>query len=162
METRPWEDLVLDVGAAIHAGHGFYRFSPKADQFYTDFYGKARRDFDSEATSRTDAHARKLGLLYAILANRKDGLIHFEDIESGAEVAKYCARVAEPIAACLEVSQQRNLEDRLMAFLHDHPGSQKRDLYRRLHVSAYELGRALDPLVRDKLIRVENERYVCD
>jgi len=163
VEERAWEDLVLDVGCAIHDAGGFYRFTTGADEFYTAFYTEARREFDSEATSRTDLHARKLGLLYAILAHRNDGLIHVEDIESGVEVAKYCARVVEPIAACLEVSQQRSLEERLTAFLREHPGSEKRALYRKLHVSVTELERVLEPLGRAKIIRLEKGGYyLCE
>jgi hypothetical protein len=163
VEVRPWEDLVLDVGSAVHGSAGLHRFSPDADELYTSFYGYARKEFDSEATSRTDLHARKLGLLYAILANRNDHLIHLEDIESGIEVATYCARVVEPIAACLEVSHQRGLEERLMAYLREYPGSEKRALYRKLHVSLAELDRVLGPLVLNKIVRIEKEQfYLCE
>ncbi len=159
VEQGPWEDVVVEVADAIHSNSGFFRFTSKADRFYSDFYAAARRDFDSEATSRTDLHARKLGLLYAILANREDNLIHLEDIESGVEVAKYCARVAEPIAACLEVSHQRGHEERLISLIRSRSGVEKRDLYRALHVSVFEFNRILDPLVKDGIIRVENGRY---
>jgi hypothetical protein len=155
----PWEDLVLDVADAIHSASGFFQFSPDADRYYKDFYHITRTDFDSEATSRTDLHARKLGLLYAILANRKDNLIHLDDIESGAEVAKYCARVVEPIAACLEVSQQRGLEERLISLIRARPGVGKRDLYRALHISAFELNRIITSLVSEKIVREENGGY---
>jgi hypothetical protein len=159
VETRPWEDVVLEVGAAVYSCGGYYRFSPIAEKFYADFYAAARRDFDSEATSRTDLHARKLGLLYAILANRKDNLIHLDDIEAGAEVAMYCARVVEPIAACLEVSQQRGLEERLVSLIRAKPGVGKRDLYRALHISAFELSRIIVSLLNEKIIREEDGGY---
>jgi hypothetical protein len=159
VEQRPWDNVVLEVADAINSARGFFQFSPDADAFYNEFYAVARRDFDSEATSRTDLHARKVGLLYAVLANRKDNLIHLDDIEAGAEVAKYCARVAEPIAQCLEVSQQRGLEDRLKSLLHAKPGLEKRDLYRSLHISAIEFERMLQPLEKYKVIRVQDEKY---
>jgi hypothetical protein len=159
IETRRWEDVVLDVADAIHSCSGFYQFTPSADKLYSDFYVFARKEFDSEATSRTDLHARKLGSLYAILANRKDNLIHFDDIESGSEVAKYCALVTEPIAACLGVSHQRGLEDRLQSFMGTGSGFEKRDLYRALHVSVFEFNRIFDPLLRQGMIREEKGKY---
>lgn len=159
VRQRPWEDVVLEVADAIHSASGFFQFSREADAYYNDFYHVTRRDFDSEATSRTDLHGRKLGMLYAILANRKDNLIHLDDIESGAEVAKYCARVAEPIAACLEVSLQRGLEERVVSRIGTKPGVDKRDLYRSLHISSIELYRILDHLVRNGIIREENGGY---
>ncbi len=159
VDEKLWSHTVLDVADAILSGEGFFKFSKDADAYYSDFYRIAREDFDSEATTRTDLHARKLGLLYAILAKRKDNLIHLADIEAGAEVAKYCAGVAQPLAACLDVSRQRGLEDRLISLVRSRPGIEKRDLYRALHVSVYELHRILDPLIRDKIIREENGKY---
>jgi hypothetical protein len=159
VEQHPWENLVLEVADAIHSASGVFRFSGKADEYYKDFYHVTRVEFDSEATSRTDLHGRKLGLLYAILANRKDNLIHLEDIEAGTEVAKYCARVAEPIAACLDVSLQRGLEERVVSRIATKPGIDRREMYRSLHISSPELYRILEYLVKNKIIREENGGY---
>ena len=93
-DQHGWEDLVFDVSIAIEEADGQYQFTPEADGYYADFYRATRQDFESDATSRTHLHARKLGLVYAILAGRGDHLIHLADIESGAEVAKVPALVS--------------------------------------------------------------------
>jgi hypothetical protein len=159
VDQHAWDDLVLDVGSAIHNGGGYYQFSRNAESFYASFYQRARTNFESEATSRTDLHARKLGLLYAVMANRKDRLIHTPDIESGVAIAEYCARIVEPIASALDLSWQRRLEERLMARVNENPGIAKRDLYRKLHVGIKELHAALGPLKSDNMIVEKNGTF---
>ena len=151
----PWEDLFLNVAIAISEGGGAYTFEEQAEGFYADFYKEARNEFDSEATSRTHLHALKLGLLYAVLANRHDRVIHFEDIASGIEIAKYCARIADPLAASLDLSPQRNLEEKIISRIRVTPGIQWRDLHRALHVSAGQLGSVLEPLVKNGVVVVK-------
>ena len=122
-----------------------------ADAYYDDFY-RATRQVESDATSRTHLHARKLGLVYAILADRGDGLIHQTDIESGAEVAKYCARIVEPIVESLDASPRKRLEQRIFARISETPGLEKRELYRALHKSVGELNPVLGSLVEAGMI----------
>jgi hypothetical protein len=157
-----WEDLFLEIAIAISGGGGAYGLEEKAQQFYVEFYGEARKEFDAEATSRTHLHALKLGLLYAVLANRRDHLIQVEDIISGAEIAKYCARIAEPLAAALDQSPQRTLEQRIIAKVAANPGIQKRDLYRTLHIGVGQLGTALGPLERNGLVLEKEGGYYAE
>jgi hypothetical protein len=158
-DKNTWVELVLEVGIAIDEADGCFEFTHNAGEFYEDFYRTASREFDAEATARTDTHARKLGLLYAILANRGDRRIHLDDIHSGVEVAAYCARVVEPIAAALDASPRRRLEQRLMQRLTQEPGLETRDLYRILHVSAKELAAVMEPLVEAGIIDEKDGRY---
>ena len=158
-DQRAWEVLLLEVSIAIESSDGRYEFTPEADAYYADFYRATRQDFESDATSRTHLHARKLGLMYAILAGRGDRLVHPPDIESGAEVAKYCARIVEPIVESLDASPRRRLEQRLVARITDTPGAEKRDLYRALHTSVSELSPVLASLVEAGMIREREGRY---
>jgi hypothetical protein len=156
LDTRGWDDLVLDVCAAVHQAAGHYDFSPEAKEVYRSFYRAARRDYRSEATARIDLHAKKLGLLYAVLAGHPQ--IEADDIESAIAVAEYCAQVVEPLAARLDITPQKRLEDRFLDLLAAGPvGS--RDAYRRLRVSARDLYNAIRSLEGMDQIRREGDKY---
>jgi hypothetical protein len=159
VNQQAWEDLVLDVGCAIEDGSGEYTLCPKAEEFYGGFYRWCRNKFDSEATARTDLHARKLGLLYAVLVGRGDHLIRFEDIESGAEIAQYCARVAQPLTESLDASPRRRQEQRLQNRVAEAPGVEKRGLYRALHVSVTELDSILMPMIASGMISEKDGHF---
>jgi hypothetical protein len=158
-DLNAWEDLVLEVTIAVEEAVGRFEFTHNAREFYEDFYRTACREFDAEATARTDTHARKLSLLYAILANRSDHLIRLDDIHSGVEVATYCARVVEPIAAALDASPRRRLEQRLVERITKEPGLKKRDLYRPLHKGITEFNPVLESLIEVGIIYEKDERY---
>jgi hypothetical protein len=159
VDGKAWADVVVDVAEAVSNGQGEYTFAPDARELYANFYVAARRDYDSEATARTDLHARKLGLLYAVLADRRDGLIRLADIESGVEIAKYCAQIAGRLAESIDLSQQQKLERRAIERISDGSGPTKRDLYRALHCTAGELNSVLHPLVRIGMIFEQNGAY---
>ena len=135
--------------------------------------GGTIRISNRSSSLNASAHARAIPSYYSATTDSEPNLVcmkvdyaqafWFDDIESGVAVATYCARVVEPIAACLEVSLQRSLEERLISFLRERPGSDKRALYRKLHVSVTELERVLEPLVRSKIVREEKGRfYLCE
>ncbi len=159
VDQNAWVDVVVDMVEALSHNRGEFRFAPDADEYFSQFYIAARRDYDSEATARTDLHARKLGLLFAILADRRDGLIRLVDIESGIEIAKYCAQIAGPLAESIDQSQQQRLERRLIERIADGLGPTKRDLYRALHCTASELRAVLGPLLSIGVISERNGRY---
>ena len=156
MDRQDWDDLVQDVCIAIRTATGCYGFSQAAQQRYDAFYKKARQRYTSEATARVDLHAKKLGLVYAILAEH--GQVEADDIESGISVAEYCAGVVEPLAARLDASPQKQIEERLLALLSEGPLS-AREAYRRLHVSAGELGRAANSLRQFDQIQFDGRLY---
>ena len=144
-----WKTLVSDVGDAVRAATGQYMFSDGAKAVYTDFYrdvhtGRLGGLGTTEATTRVDAHATKLGLLDAVLAKHRE--IEREDIESGIAVATYCARVVEPIAQRLGTRPEADLEARVLGALKMGPLS-KRDIYRTLHLTAHEAWSAIKGLV---------------
>jgi hypothetical protein len=156
LDTRGWDDLVLDVCAAVHQAAGHYDFSPEAKEVYRSFYRAARRNYCSEATARIDLHAKKLGLLYAVLAGHSQ--IRADDIQSAIAVAEYCAQVVEPLAARLDVSPQKRLEDRLLDLL---KGGRigRREAYRTLHVAARDLYAASRSLQEMGQIKFEGDKY---
>jgi hypothetical protein len=156
LDERAWDDFVLAVCLAVWNAGGLYTFSPEAEAVYDPFYRGARSRYRSEATSRIDLHAKMLGLVYAVLACHRQ--IEADDIESAIAVAEFCAQVAEPLAARLDISPQKRLEDRFLDLLKAGPvGS--REAYRTLHVSAGELGRAIHSLREMGQIRLENGLY---
>jgi hypothetical protein len=150
-----WDDFVLDVCAAVSRAQGGYDFSTEAREVYRAFYGAARKDYCSEATARIDLHAKKLGLLYAVLAGH--GQIEAADIESSIAVAEYCAKIVEPLAARLDISPQKRLEDRLLDLLKE-GAIRRREAYRKLHVSAKDFHSASRSLEDVGQIRCEGDR----
>jgi hypothetical protein len=156
IDTRAWEDLVQDICIAIHKAEGLFRFSVEAKDKYVRFYHTAHGRYLSEATSRVDFHAKKLALLYAILAGHQK--IELDDIESGIAVAEYCATVVEPLAAGLDISPQKRLEDRILSHLRE--GSVRmRDGYRKLHVAAKDYSIAIRSLVEVGQVECAGGRY---
>jgi hypothetical protein len=156
IDHRAWEDLVQDICIAIHQASGLFEFSEDAEKMYDKFYRAARSAYLSEATSRMDFHAKKLGLLYAILAGHQR--IEQEDIESGISVAEYCAKVVEPLASGIDLSPQKRLEDRFLDLLRQGKIG-AREAYRKLHVSAGELSRAIDSLKHLQQITFDGKLY---
>lgn len=156
IKDRAWDDLVQDICVAIKKAEGLFDFTEDAKGVYGRFYHAARRTYVSEATSRVDFHAKKLGLLYAILAGHAQ--IEQEDIESGIAVAEYCARVVEPLAAGIDVSLHKRLEDRLLDLVKHGPVDQ-RDGYRKLRVSAKDFFSASRSLQDMGLIKLEGKIY---
>ena len=156
VDKKDWEDLALDIAQAVDEAEGRYNLTREAEEFYTDFYKRFRTGNLSEATARTDLHATKLGLLYAVLAEHRE--IELADIQSGVAVAEYCGSVTEPLAARLGLSSQRGLEERVVEVLQEGPAS-KRDIYRRLHVSVGELNRVLGPLRNLGKVTGSDDRY---
>jgi hypothetical protein len=156
IDHRGWDDFVLDVCEAIENASGNFAFSKDAMAAYDQFYVRIHKEYTSEATARTDLHAKKLGLIYAILARHKE--IEREDIESGMAVAEYCAQVVEPLAARLDLSPQKRLEERVLDALREGPLG-ARDLYRQLHISAGNLRQVLEPLRSIGKIDLQGELY---
>jgi hypothetical protein len=156
VEKKGWEHLALDIVQAVDEASGHYNLTREAEEFYAEFYKRFRAGNLSEATARTELHATKLGLLYAVLAGHKN--IELADIQSGVAVAEYCAGLTEPLAARLGLSSQRSLEERVVGVLQEGPAS-KRDIYRRLHVSVGELNRVLGPLRDFGKVTGSDDRY---
>jgi hypothetical protein len=159
VDQNAWADVVVDIAEAVSHNRGEFTFATDANEYFSQFYIAARRDYDSEATARTDLHARKLGLLFAILADRRDGLVHLVDIESGVEIAKYCAQVAGPLVQSIDLTQKQRLERRVIEKIREDTGPTERDLYRALHCTASELNAVLHPLVGIGVIFAQNGRY---
>jgi hypothetical protein len=157
IDEDAWADLVLDIYGATQSPAGLYEFSEGAKRLYRHFYRAARRDHVSEATARLDLHAKKLGLVYAVLAAHSR--IEDEDIASGIAVAEYCAAVAGPLAARLDLSPQKRLEERLLAYL-ENGAATPRDTYRHLHVSATDCERAAKALETVGQLLFDGVRYV--
>jgi hypothetical protein len=156
VDNEKWRDLVAETCAALELAAGCLEFSPPAKRLYEQFYAKVRRDYTSEATARMDLHAKKLGLLYAVLAGHRQ--IEAEDMESGIAIAVYCAEVVEPLAEQLDISPQKRLEQRLLDALKEGPLS-PRDAYRKLRVPAGELTRAVGALQSVNQIALDAGRY---
>jgi len=156
LDTWGWDDFVLDVCGRVNQAAGCYDFSLHARKAYESFYHAARKDYCSEATARIDLHAKKLGLLYAILAGHRQ--IEAADIQSAIAVAEYCAQVVEPLAARLDISPQKRTEDRLLDLLKKEPTG-SRDAYRALHVSARDLYNAIRSLESMGQIKLEGDKY---
>ncbi|HEY4359510.1 MAG TPA: hypothetical protein VGN17_01000 [Bryobacteraceae bacterium] len=131
-----WDELIIELSVAVNSARGGYELSEAAKLIYSDFYTALRSAPPSPATARMDLHAKKLGLLYAVLAQHAQ--IEVDDISAGIAVAKYCAATAEPLALRLDSCPRKRKEERLLAALRTGPMS-AREVYRKLHISAAEL-----------------------
>jgi hypothetical protein len=138
VDQRRWEQLVGNVSDRVKQASGEFGFSESAEKIYTAFYSLVRRGnvegLDaSDATVRADLHAKKIALVYAVLAG--NSTIEEADIQSGIDISIYCARIMEPIAAGLGRAPQAYLEDKIRRALQNGPISM-RDLQRKLHTSS--------------------------
>jgi hypothetical protein len=156
LDERQWGELVVDICVAVDGATGLHTFSPPAKATYERFYTEIRTHAISEATTRMDLHAKKLALLYAILAGRRE--VSIEDVTQACAVAKYCAEVVEPLAERLEVTPQMKTEERFLDLVTPGPIT-AREAYRKLHVTAGELRRMAAPLVAVNQVTLDDGKY---
>lgn len=124
------------------------------EQFYRSFRNRSVEGLAREATSRTDLHAMKFGLVYAVLAGHSQ--IEGADMGRGIALATYCADVAASLTGGVGLSRLGAHEQRLLEIL-GRGRTSTREAYRRLKLSASELDRITRPLQRVGLIEIITE-----
>jgi hypothetical protein len=160
VDPQTWTAFIGSIADAVKLARGEYLLTPEAGAVYECFYEKFHHGAiegigTSEATARTDLHAMKLALLYAVLAKHEK--IEREDIESGIALSVYSAKMIGPVAQRLGRSPQADLEARILDALKDGPLT-NREVYRKLHASAGHVGFATKALEAVGTIRNSNNK----
>ena len=99
---------------------------------------------------RFQSFAWKLALLYA--AQERSPAIEVEHLDPALEIADWLWESNRAAFVNL-IEKGRGLEDAILDRLTESRPQSKRSLYKAFHVSASELERATDPMVRIGLIR---------
>lgn len=161
--TRPdaamWEGIAADLSSAVQQAHGEYPLSHEAREVFSEFYQTLHNDrkkegLQAEATARTDLHAIKFALLFAVL-DRKPR-IEVDDVSRGMALATFNMEVALSVIGTAGLSRIGAAEQKLMAALKNGRIS-TREAMRRLHLSAEELDRISRSLERVGEIEIISE-----
>lgn len=158
-DPAEWEGIVENLTCAVLQAHGEYPLSQEGREVFSEFYQtlrSARGDegLRTEATARTDLHAIKFALLFAIL-DRKPR-IEVDDISRGIALATFNMDVAISVIGSAGLSRIGAREQKLMAVL-KHGRASTREVMRRLHLSAEELDRISRSLERVGEIEIITE-----
>jgi hypothetical protein len=108
----------------------------------------------AEATARTDLHAIKFALLFAVLDRKAQ--IDADDVSRGIALATFNMEVASSVIGTAGLSRTGAAEQRLIAALKNGRLS-TREAMRRLHLSADELDRISRSLERVGEIEIVTE-----
>ncbi|MEK7752024.1 MAG: CHC2 zinc finger domain-containing protein [Acidobacteriota bacterium] len=156
--VQEWGALVSDLARVLRQAEGEFKFTPEAEEIFTEFYGSFRRrgygGLKAEATARTDLHAVKFGLLYAILGEHQR--IEGEDIARGIALAKYTMEAAGSLVGEAGMSRTGAQEKKLLTLLQRGRVS-TREAMRQLHLCADELTRITRALERVGLLEIVTE-----
>lgn len=148
-DAARWEGIAAELLCVVQQTRGEYPLSPEARDVFSEFYKTFRSNKDdglgAEATARTDLHAIKSALLFALL-DRKS-LIEVDDVCRGIALATFNMEVALSVIGSAGLSRIGAAEQKLMAALKNGRLS-TREVMRRLHLSADELDRISRSLER--------------
>jgi hypothetical protein len=155
-----WEGIADELAHAVQQARGEYHLAPEAREVFSEFYCTFRGTASSEglrgeATARTDLHAMKFALLFAIL-DRKPR-IELDDVSRGIALATFNMDVATSMIGAAGMSRIGVREQKLLASLKDGRLS-TREAMRRLHLSADELDRMSRSLERVGEIEITIEQ----
>jgi hypothetical protein len=157
-----WDALVQDLAGAVQEAHGEYTLTAEAREVFSDFYRTFRRRKDdglrAEATARTDLHAIKFGLTYAVLDRHRH--IEVEDIGRGITLASFCMETAFSMVSEAGMSWGGAQERKVLEALKGGRMS-TRELMRRFSMSADDLNRIARALERVGLVEVITERTLA-
>ena len=149
-DPATWEGIAEELTLAVQQARGEYPLSQEARELFSEFYRTLRgarqeEGLRAEATARTDLHAIKFALLFAVLDRKQR--IEVDDISRGIGLATFNMEVALSVIAAAGLSRIGVAEQRLMAALKNGRLS-TREAMRRLHLSAEELDRISRSLER--------------
>ena len=158
-DAATWEGIAEDLRCAVQQAHGDYPLTQEAREVFTEFYQALRGagtddGLRAEATARTDLHAIKFALLFAVL-DRKSR-IEVDDVSRGIALATFNREVALSVIATAGLSRIGAMEQRLIAALKTGRLS-TREAMRKLHLSAEELDRISRSLERVGEIGITTE-----
>lgn len=158
-DAATWVGITEDLRCAVQQAHGDYPLSQEARVVFSEFYQALRgtrtdEGLLAEATARTDLHAIKFALLFAVL-DRKSR-IEVDDVSRGIALATFNMEVARSVIGTAGLSRIGSAEQKLMAALKNGRLS-TREAMRRLHLSADELDRISRSLERVGEIDIVSE-----
>lgn len=133
-----------------------------AHEWYLREYQQVRSEEMATLLRRHDAMIRKVGMLYAALDGRVQ--IEAEDLAIGAQVVGLSVAYMESAAPHWGESEDRRLQDKILAFVHSHKcGAEKRIVQRALsgRVSARSFRDALGGLLSYDALRLNGNRLEC-
>jgi hypothetical protein len=158
-DAAMWEGIVEELTRVVQQARGDYVLSEEARELFSEFYQALRNASNegglrTEATARTDLHAIKFALLFAVL-DRKPR-IEVDDVSRGIALATFNMDVAVSVIGSAGLSRMGVREQRLIAALKNGRLS-TREAMKRLHVSADELNQISRSLERLGLIEIVTE-----
>ena len=144
-----WQRIAEELTLAVQQARGEFPLSREARELFSEFYrmlrGRKDEGLRTEATARTDLHAIKFALLFAVLDRKKQ--IDVDDVSRGIALATFNLKVAQSLIGTAGLSRIGAMERKVMAALKNGRLS-TRELMRRLHLSADELDRVARSLDR--------------
>lgn len=153
-----WALLVHELAGAVQEANGEYELTTEARELFSDFYLTFRRRKEdglrAEATARTDLHAMKFGLLYAVLDRHRQ--IEVEDIGRGITLASFCMETALSLVSEAGMSRVGAQERKVLAALKAGRMS-TREIMRKFSMSADDLDRMSRALQRVGLVDINVE-----
>ena len=158
-DAATWEGIAQDLTRVLEHARGNHQLSQEAQELFSEFYHTLRsprkdEGFRTEATARTDLHAIKFALLYAVLDRKSQ--IEVDDVSRGIALATFTMEVAATMIGSAGVSRMGVQEQKLLATLKDGRLS-TREAMRRLRISADELNQVSRSLERLGMIEIVTE-----
>ena len=158
-DAATWERIVEELTCVVRQARGDYLLSQEARELFGDFFRTLRsackeEGLRTEATARTDLHAIKFALLFAVLDRKRR--IEVDDVSRGIALAAFNMDVAVSVIGSAGLSRMGAREQRLMAALKTGRLS-TREAMKSLHISADELNQVSRSLERLGLIEIVTE-----